>query len=103
MPALQRSALSSAFLDDRQDLFVSVSSVLPSMSDGVGTTDNAMIPAALRGYVPIALDVGLMEGFPAQVIMIGAQRSRCRCRAGDSSPPARSREECGQASRRTSP
>ena len=29
--------------------------------------DNAQIPEALRGYVQIALDRGLLEAFPAQV------------------------------------
>jgi serine protease AprX len=43
------------------------------MAGGVPITDNATIPAALRGYVQIALDLGLMEVFPAQVIVIGGQ------------------------------
>jgi serine protease AprX len=43
------------------------------MSGGLAITDNAAIPAALRGYVQIALDLGLMEVFPAQVIVIGGQ------------------------------
>jgi serine protease AprX len=43
------------------------------MAGGVPITDNAAIPAALRGYVQIALDLGLMEVFPAQVIVISGQ------------------------------
>lgn len=42
-------------------------------SDGVALTDNAAIPAALRGYVQVALDLGLMEVFPAQVFVVGGQ------------------------------
>lgn len=34
-------------------------------------TDNAQIPPALRGYVQLALDKGLMEAFPAEVRQIG--------------------------------
>ena len=37
-------------------------------SGGVALTDNSQIPAALRGYVQIAIDNGLFEAFPAQVI-----------------------------------
>jgi len=33
-------------------------------------TDNAQIPSALRGYVQVALNIGLMDAFPAQVIEI---------------------------------
>ncbi|MCA1817285.1 MAG: S8 family serine peptidase [Acidobacteria bacterium] len=39
-------------------------------SGGTPLTDNAQIPTALRGYVQIALDKGLFEAFPAQVIQI---------------------------------
>jgi serine protease AprX len=39
-------------------------------SGGQPLTDNAQIPGALRGYVQIALDRGLMQAFPAQVIEI---------------------------------
>ena len=35
-----------------------------------GFTDNAQIPAALRGYVQFAIDKGLFEAFPAEVIQI---------------------------------
>jgi serine protease AprX len=34
-------------------------------------TDNANIPAALRGYVQIALDQGLMQAYPAAIIQTG--------------------------------
>ena len=36
-------------------------------SGGQILTDNAQIPAALRGYVQIALDKGLLQAFPAEV------------------------------------
>jgi len=39
-------------------------------SGGQVLVDNAQIPAALRGYVQIALDKGLMEAFPAEVKQI---------------------------------
>ena len=39
-------------------------------SNGVAVTDNASIPPALRGYVQVALDLGLMEVFPAQVVLV---------------------------------
>jgi serine protease AprX len=35
--------------------------------DGTPLTDNSQIPAALRGYVQIALDKGMFEAFPAEV------------------------------------
>lgn len=38
------------------------------MYQGQPLVDNDAIPAALRGYVQIALDIGLMEAFPAEVI-----------------------------------
>jgi serine protease AprX len=41
-------------------------------SGGQTVTDNAQIPGALRGYVQIALDKGLLKTFPAQVISDGA-------------------------------
>jgi serine protease AprX len=37
---------------------------------GTVLTDNAQIPSALRGYVQIAINIGLMDAFPAQVIEI---------------------------------
>ncbi len=37
------------------------------MSNGTALTDNAQIPASLRGYVQIAIDKGLFEVFPAEV------------------------------------
>ena len=37
------------------------------MYQGQPLTDNAAIPAELRGYVQIALDIGLMSAFPAEV------------------------------------
>lgn len=40
-------------------------------SGGVALTDNGQIPSALRGYVQIAIDKGLFEAFPAQVIQTG--------------------------------
>ena len=40
-------------------------------SGGQVLTDNAQIPANLRGYVQIAIDKGLMEAFPAEVRQIG--------------------------------
>jgi hypothetical protein len=36
-------------------------------SGGQPLTDNSEIPSALRGYVQIALDKGLLESFPAEV------------------------------------
>lgn len=39
-------------------------------SNGTVISDNAQIPAELRGYVQIALDKGLFEAFPAQVIEV---------------------------------
>lgn len=36
-------------------------------SAGAPLTDNGAIPLALRGYVQVALDLGLMEAFPAEV------------------------------------
>lgn len=39
-------------------------------SGGVALTDNAQIPASLRGYVQLAIDKGLFEAFPAEVIQI---------------------------------
>lgn len=38
---------------------------------GVPLSDNAQIPAALRGYVQLAIDKGLFEAFPAEVRQIG--------------------------------
>lgn len=38
------------------------------MSGGEPLTDNSQIPSALRGYVQIALDKGLMQAFPAEII-----------------------------------
>jgi serine protease AprX len=37
-------------------------------SNGTVLSDNAGIPAELRGYVQIALDKGIFEAFPAQVV-----------------------------------
>lgn len=39
-------------------------------SGGTALTDNAQIPANLRGYVQIAIDDGVFEAFPAQLIQI---------------------------------
>lgn len=39
--------------------------------NGEALSDNAQIPAELRGYVQIALNLGLFEAYPAQVIQIG--------------------------------
>ncbi len=39
-------------------------------SGGIVLTDNAQIPAALRGYVQVAIDRGLFESFPAQVVQV---------------------------------
>ena len=39
-------------------------------SDGTALSDNAQIPAELRGYVQIAIDKGLFEAFPAQVVEV---------------------------------
>jgi serine protease AprX len=39
-------------------------------SGGTTLSDNAQIPGALRGYVQVALNLGLFEAFPAQVIQI---------------------------------
>jgi serine protease AprX len=39
-------------------------------SAGTTLSDNAQIPSAFRGYVQVALNLGLFEAFPAQVIQI---------------------------------
>jgi serine protease AprX len=39
-------------------------------SGGVALTDNSQIPGALRGYVQVAIDKGLFEVFPAEVVQI---------------------------------
>jgi serine protease AprX len=39
-------------------------------SGGTTLSDNAQIPSAYRGYVQVALNLGLFEAFPAQVIQI---------------------------------
>lgn len=39
-------------------------------SGGTALTDNSQIPAALRGYVQLAIDKGLFEAFPAEVRQI---------------------------------
>ncbi len=38
---------------------------------GQALVDNGQIPGALRGYVQIAIDKGLMEAFPAEVKQVG--------------------------------
>jgi serine protease AprX len=38
---------------------------------GQTITDNADIPSALRGYVQLAIDRGLLESFPAEVRQTG--------------------------------
>ncbi len=40
-------------------------------SGGVTLSDNAQIPAALRGYVQLAIDKGLLEVYPAEVRQVG--------------------------------
>ena len=40
-------------------------------SAGTTLTDNSQIPAALRGYVQIAINSGLFEAFPAEIRQIG--------------------------------
>lgn len=42
-------------------------------SGGVVLSDNAQIPANLRGYVQLAIDKGLFEAFPAEVRVVGGQ------------------------------
>ena len=39
-------------------------------SGGTALTDNSQIPGALRGYAQIAIDKGLFEAFPAEVLQI---------------------------------
>ena len=41
------------------------------MFNGSPLSDNAQIPGALRGYVQLAIEKGLFEAFPAQVIQTG--------------------------------
>jgi hypothetical protein len=41
------------------------------MSGGNVLSDNAQIPGSLRGYVQVALNLGLFEAFPAEVRQIG--------------------------------
>lgn len=38
--------------------------------NGTALSDNAQIPPALRGYVQVALNLGLFEAYPAEVIEI---------------------------------
>ena len=38
---------------------------------GKALTDNADIPSALRGYVQLALDKGLLQAYPAEVKQTG--------------------------------
>ncbi|HSU68917.1 MAG TPA: S8 family serine peptidase, partial [Tepidisphaeraceae bacterium] len=40
-------------------------------SGGTALSDNAQIPGSLRGYVQVALNLGLFEAFPAEVRQIG--------------------------------
>jgi serine protease AprX len=40
-------------------------------SGGVTLTDNSQIPASLRGYVQVALNLGIFEAFPAEIKQIG--------------------------------
>jgi len=40
-------------------------------SGGVALTDNSQIPAALRGYVQLAINKGIFEAFPAEVRQTG--------------------------------
>ena len=44
---------------------------MPVTFNGSALTDNAQIPGALRGYVQVAIDKGLFEAFPAEVIQTG--------------------------------
>jgi serine protease AprX len=39
-------------------------------SEGTTLSDNAQIPGSLRGYVQVALNLGLFEAFPAEVRQI---------------------------------
>lgn len=40
------------------------------VSNGTTLSDNAQVPAALRGYVQVAINLGLFEAYPAEVIQI---------------------------------
>jgi serine protease AprX len=40
-------------------------------SGGITLTDNAQIPASLRGYVQLAIDRGFLEVYPAEVKQVG--------------------------------
>jgi serine protease AprX len=40
--------------------------------DGTALSDNAQIPGALRGYVQVAINLGLFEAFPAEVRQIAS-------------------------------
>jgi hypothetical protein len=40
-------------------------------SGGTVLSDNAQIPGSLRGYVQVAINLGLFEAFPAEVRQIG--------------------------------
>jgi serine protease AprX len=40
-------------------------------SGGITLTDNAQIPAALRGYVQLAIERGFLEVYPAEIKQIG--------------------------------
>ena len=60
-------ALVKAVGDDAQARSLANSTVT---YNGTPLSDNAQIPGALRGYVQIAINKGLFEAFPAQVIQI---------------------------------
>jgi serine protease AprX len=60
-------ALIKALGRDREARALSNTDVL---FEGVVLSDNAQIPAALRGYVQLAIDYGIFQPFPAEVIEI---------------------------------
>jgi serine protease AprX len=41
---------------------------------GTALTDNAQIPAALRGYVQLAIDKGIFEAYPAEIRQIAPNK-----------------------------
>ena len=51
----------------RMDAQAKAKANTPVTYNGQALTDNAEIPAALRGYVQIALDRGLLQAYPAEV------------------------------------
>jgi serine protease AprX len=50
----------------------------PVTYNGTALSDSAQIPGALRGYVQVALNIGLFEAFPAEVVQTGPGQFEAR-------------------------